>query len=170
MTTRNFVAIIGCGAMLTAATWAASADSKFIKEAAEGGMAEVQLGQLAQQKASSQEVKDFGSRMVADHSKANDKLKDIASKQGVTMPTELSMKDRLLHKRLSGLSGADFDRAYMEAMVKDHKADIAEFQKEAESGKDPMVKDFASQTLPTLKEHLQMAERAATTVGAKTSE
>jgi len=166
----RLIAIIACGAMAAAAVWAASADAKFIKSAAEGGMAEVQFGQLAQQKASSQEVKDFGQRMVTDHTKANDKLKDIASKEGVTLPAELGMKDRALYKRLSGLSGADFDRAYMDAMVKDHKEDIAEFQKESDSGKDQSVKQFATDTLPTLREHLQMAERAASAVGVKTSE
>lgn len=136
-----------------------AADKTFVTKAAQGGQAEVELGQLAEQKAQSQKVKDFGKRMVDDHSKANDQLKQIASQEGVTLPTNLSAKDEALKDRLSKLSGEQFDRAYMRNMVMDHKKDIAEFQKEANSGKDPDVKNWASQTLPTLQSHLQEAQQ-----------
>jgi|SRR5579871_938347 len=135
-----------------------SGDQRFIKEAADGGMAEVELGQLAQDKASSPDVKQFAERMVKDHSQANDQLKQIAMQKGVTLPSTPSKKDEATKDRLSKLSGDAFDRAYMSDMVKDHKKDIAEFQRESTSGRDPDVKQFASQTLPTLKEHLQQAE------------
>lgn len=138
----------------------AHADRKFIENAAEGGLAEVQLGQLAAQKAQSPEVKQFGQKMVDDHSKANDQLKQIASSKGVDLPTDLKSADKREHDRLSKLNGADFDREYMKHMVSDHKKDVSEFEKEAKSGKDADVKSFASSTLPTLQQHLQLAQQA----------
>jgi putative membrane protein len=136
-----------------------AADKAFVKKAAQGGMAEVELGQLATQKAQSEDVKKFGQRMVDDHSKANDQLKTLASEKGVTLPTDLDAKDKALKNRLSKLSGDQFDRAYMQSMVQDHKKDVAEFQKESRSAKDSDVKNWASQTLPTLQSHLQQAEQ-----------
>jgi putative membrane protein len=134
-------------------------DHAFMKQAAEGGMAEVQMGQLAQQNGQSQQVKDFGQRMVTDHSKANDELKQLAQQQGVRLPDSPSGKEKAEYRRLSKLHGDAFDDAYAKLMVKDHKSDIAEFQREADSGYTPAVKNWASQTLPTLKEHLQLAEQ-----------
>jgi putative membrane protein len=142
-----------------------SMDRSFVNKAAAGGLAEVQLGQLAQQKGSSQAVKDFGQRMVTDHSAANDKLKAIASSKGISLPTSLDAKDQALYDKLSGLSGTSFDKAYMQAMVKDHKMDIAEFQKESNAGKDQDIRSFASSTLPTLQTHLQLAHQAASKTG-----
>lgn len=136
-----------------------SMDHAFIMKAAEGGLAEVQLGQLAQQNAQSQDVKDFGQRMVTDHTKANDDLKQVAQQEGITVPTELKGHEKAEYDRLSKLHGDAFDKAYSKLMVTDHKKDVAEFQREANSGSDPQVKSFASQTLPTLQEHLQMAEK-----------
>jgi len=143
-----------------------SGDKSFMQKAAEGGSAEVQLGQLAEQKASSQAVRDFGKRMVTDHTQAGDKLKGIADSKFVNVTSSLDAKDKALYDKLSGLSGAAFDREYMRAMVKDHKADVAEFQKEANSGRDQDVKSFASLTLPTLQDHLRQAEKVDSSVGA----
>jgi putative membrane protein len=145
----------------------AAADKTFVTKAAQGGLAEVQLGQLATQKGQSDDVKKFGQRMVDDHTKANDQLKSIAQQKGVQIPSDLDSKDKALKDKLSGLSGAEFDRMYMQHMVQDHKKDVAEFQKEASNGKDPDVKNFASQTLPTLKEHLQMAQQSAPSTASK---
>jgi putative membrane protein len=131
-----------------------SPDARFAMKAAQGGMAEVQLGQLAAQQASNADVKAFGQHMVDDHSKANDQLKSVAQGENMTLPTTLDAKDQALMSKLQGLSGADFDKTYVKAMVKDHQEDIKEFQKEADSGKDPQIKNFASQTLPILQEHL----------------
>jgi putative membrane protein len=142
----------------------AHGDRKFIEDAARGGMAEVQLGQLAAQKAQSSEVKQFGQKMVDDHSKANDQLKSIASSKSVTLPTDLDSSHKRDYDRLSKLSGAEFDREYMKHMVSDHKKDVSDFRKEAKSGKDTEVKNFASTTLPTLEQHLQMAQQADATV------
>jgi putative membrane protein len=137
------------------------ADRKFVKDAAQGNMAEVELGQLAAEKASSDDVKKFGQRMVDDHSKANDDLKQLATKKGVHVPQQLSPKDKATKARLSKLSGEQFDKAYMANMVRDHKKDVAEFKRETESAKDPDVKNFATSTLPTLEDHLKQAQSIA---------
>lgn len=141
-----------------------SPDQSFMMKAAQGGMAEVELGNVAQSNAQSDAVKQFGKRMVDDHSKANDELKTIAGQKNITLPTSLDAKDQAAKDRLSGMHGADFDRAYMTDMVKDHKEDIAAFQKEARSGKDPDVKAWAEKTLPTLHEHLRLAEKTESEV------
>jgi putative membrane protein len=136
-----------------------AADKTFVTKAAEGGMAEVELGQLATQNAQSDEVKQFGQRMVDDHTKANDQLKQVAEQKGVPLPTDLSAKDKAEKDRLSKLKGEQFDRAYMQHMVMDHKKDVAEFKKESTAAKDSDVKNFAAQTLPTLEDHLKQAQQ-----------
>jgi putative membrane protein len=142
------------------------ADSSFAMKAAAGGMAEVKMGQLAADKGSNDAVKAFGQRMVTDHSKAGDKLKDVAAKGGVTLPTDITKADQREYDKLSKLSGKDFDQAYAQAMVKDHMDDVAEFKKEAASGGDSSLKQFAADTLPTLQDHLKQAKEMAGTVGA----
>ena len=146
-----------------------TSDRAFAKEAAEGGLAEVKLGQLAQDKGSSSAVKEFGKRMVDDHSKANDQLKQVASQKNITLPTELSRKDQATYDRLSKLSGAAFDRAYARDMVNDHQKDVAAFEREANNGKDNDIKNFASQTLPTLQDHLKQARQMRQEVSQRAS-
>jgi putative membrane protein len=136
-------------------------DSGFMKKAADGGMAEVELGQLAVQKASSSDVKAFGQRMVDDHGKANEELKQLAAAKHVDLPQQPGAKHKATKARLEQLSGADFDQAYVDEMVKDHKKDVAEFQRESKSAKDPDLKDFAAQTLPTLQDHLKQIQSIA---------
>ena len=136
-------------------------DRHFIRKAGEGGLAEVELGKLATEKGQSDEVKKFGQRMVDDHSKANDQLKQLAESKGVKLPTDLSAKDKATKARLEKLSGEKFDRAYMNDMVQDHTKDVTEFKKESTSAKDSDVKSFASQTLPTLQDHLKEARSIA---------
>ncbi len=143
-----------------------AADKKFVREAAQGGLAEVEMGKLASQKGSNSDVKSFGQMMVDDHTKANDELKSLASSKGVTVPSDLDAKDKAEVSRLEKLSGEQFDRAYMQAMTRDHKKDIAEFKRESTSGKDTELKDWAGKTLPTLEKHLQHAEQTASAVGA----
>ena len=143
----------------------AAGDQKFVMEAAKGGMAEVELGKLAADKASSSDVKKFGQRMVDDHGKANDELKTLAQNKNITLPTAVDAQDKATIDRLSKLSGDAFDRAYMQAMLKDHRKDVSEFRAESKSGKDPDVKAWASKTLPTLEEHLKMAQDANKAVG-----
>jgi putative membrane protein len=96
--------------------------------------------------------------MYDDHSKANDELKKIAADKGITLPTSLNTKDKATHDRLSKLSGAEFDKAYMKDMVADHREDVNEFRKESNSGSDADLKSWAGKTLPTLEHHLQLAE------------
>ena len=133
-------------------------DQTFLTKAIEGNLAEIEMGKLAQQKAASDQVKQFGSRMVDDHSKANDELKQVASGKGMTLPTDLDAAHKAKMAKMQKLSGAAFDRAYMDEMLADHKKDVSEFQKEASSGKDSDIKGFASKTLPTLQDHLKMAQ------------
>jgi putative membrane protein len=135
-----------------------SADFKFVREAAEGGKMEVELGQLAAQKGADPDVRDFGQRMVQDHEKANHQLMQLVSQKGATLPNETAGKEQGTVEHLKGLSGTDFDRAYMEHMVADHKKDVKEFQKEAAKARDSEIKDFAAKTLPILQEHLSIAE------------
>ena len=135
----------------------AASDRTFVMKAAIGGMAEVKMGELASSKGSSEAVKSFGQRMVTDHTKANDELKEVAAKQKYDIPTSLDAKHQATYDRLSKLSGAAFDRAYAREMVKDHDEDVKEFQTESQNGKDSAVRDFATKTLPTLQEHQKMA-------------
>lgn len=140
-----------------------SASARFLRQAAEGGLAEVKLGQLATEKAASPQVKQFGQRMVDDHSKANEELKQVANSEGIQVPDKLSAKDKMTMEHLSKLNGEQFDKAYMSDMVKDHTKDVADFQRESQSGKDPQIKEFASKTLPTLQSHLKEAKEIAPT-------
>jgi putative membrane protein len=133
-------------------------DQRFVQTSAQSDMGEVKLGQLAQEKAVSQTVKDFAARMVADHSKAGQQLKEIASSRNVTLPDYLSSKDQALYDRLSKLSGQQFDREYMRAMLSDHVMDIAAYRRVSLSAADPEVRDFASKNLPTVEEHLKLAQ------------
>lgn len=133
-------------------------DKKFVKETALGGMAEVEMGKLATQKASSEAVKQFGQRMVDDHSKANEQLKQAAAKSNIEIPAALDSKHQSHIDKLAKLSGPEFDKAYVKNQVKDHKHDVDKFKDEAQNGSDPNVKQFAMATLPTLQEHLTAVE------------
>jgi putative membrane protein len=130
----------------------------FAVEAASGGMMEVELGKLAQEKAASQRVKDFGAMMVKAHSAAGDKLKAIASAKNITLPAEMGDKQKKDMEDLSKKSGKDFDKAYMDMMLDDHKKDVKKFEDAADKCKDPDLKTFASATLPTLRMHLDSAK------------
>jgi len=132
-----------------------SSDRQFITEAAQGGLAEVQLGQLASQRGTSDAVKQFGQHMVQDHTQVNNQLKQLATQKGVKLPTTIGSNNQQVKQRLSKLSGANFDRQYLKQMLQDHQKDISAFQNEAQQGQDADVKAFATQALPTLQEHLQ---------------
>jgi putative membrane protein len=131
-------------------------DKAFVMNAAIGGMAEVEMGKLAAQKATDERVKQFGQKMVDDHGKANEDLKNVASAQKIDIPVSLDSKHQATIDRLSKLSGSAFDRAYVREMVTDHNQDVKEFQKESQNGQDSAVRAFASKTLPTLQEHQRM--------------
>jgi putative membrane protein len=137
----------------------AGADRKFVLEAARGNMTEVELGKLASERASSDAVKQFGQRMAADHGKAYDELKDLAQQKGLALPADLDPKHRQLQERLSKLSGAAFDRAYVEEMVKDHRKDVSEFRREAAQARDADLKAWAGKTLPTIEDHFKQVQQ-----------
>jgi putative membrane protein len=133
-------------------------DKKFAKDAALGGMTEVELGKLAAQKGSSDAVKQFGQKMVDDHSKANQELKQVASLEKIDLPNSIDSKHQSRIDKLSKLDGPSFDKAYIKDQVKDHKQDVSAFQSEAQSGTDPNVKQFAAKTLPVLQGHLSLVK------------
>jgi putative membrane protein len=173
----TFCTFLGCWAVLAhqEATGTMSMkpmpamDGTFVKNAAQGGMAEVKLGQLAQSNGSNDAVKQFGQRMVTDHSKANDQLKDAASKENISVPADISAKDQATYDSLAKLSGPAFDKAYARDMVTDHEKDIADFNKEATSGRKDSIKNFANETLPTLKDHLKQAREMRQAVAGPAS-
>ncbi|MEO6284471.1 MAG: DUF4142 domain-containing protein [Dyadobacter sp.] len=133
-------------------------DSEFAVAAADGGMIEVQLGELAQTNAASADVKKFGATMAKEHGMANDELKALAGQKNITLPMSLSDDKQKKYDDLSKKKGAEFDKAYLSYMVDDHKEDISEFEEAAKDAKDPDVKSWAAGKVPTLKHHLEMAE------------
>ena len=137
----------------------AQEDTEFATKAAQGGLKEVRLGELAQQQAENEEVRQFGQRMVEDHGQANDQLMQIAQDKGIELPQELSQEDQQLYDELQQRSGSEFDQAYMDEMVRDHEEDVEEFRQYVEAGQDPDLTGFAEQTLPVLEEHLQLAQQ-----------
>jgi putative membrane protein len=172
-TTKMSTALCAAGlfATLSGLTLAQSAmtstmDQTFAKKAAQGGMAEVKLGELAAKQGASDKVKEFGQRMVDDHSKADDDLKQIAANKSITLPTDLDANNKALYTRLSSLHGAAFDSAYLKAMRTDHVKTIAAFKKEAAKGRDADIKGFASNTLPTIEEHYKMLQNTNSKMSA----
>ena len=138
-------------------------DQKFVKDAAAGGMAEVEMGKLATQKGQSESVKKLGQRLVQDHTKANQELKQIASKKGITLPTQPASEHKSALDHLKSLQGAEFDKAFTQHAIQDHQKDIQKFQKASQQLQDSELKSFASKTLPVLQQHLQMAKQAEST-------
>jgi putative membrane protein len=157
------LALIALAAPLIA--MADSPDASFYKKAAEGGMAEVDAGNLAQSKANSQKVKEFGAMMVKDHSAANDKLKDLAASKGVTLPTSSSVGQMAASAKLEVLTGDTFDKSYIKGQIAAHQSTLALFRKEIASGQDPDAKAFAAATLPTIRSHLKAINAIAAGAG-----
>jgi putative membrane protein len=163
-------AILGLMAYPALAQTVPQQDQEFAKKAAEGGLMEVQLGELAQQQGKNEQVVQFGQRMVEDHGQANEKLKAIAEQKGIALPTELPPDAQQKYDELQQLSDAEFDKAYMDEMVMDHEKDIAAFEEEAQSGEDPELRTFAEETLPTLQEHLELAKEVQSQVSTAAAE
>lgn len=137
----------------------AGADEKFAREVSEGGVAEIELGKLAEEKGQSEHVKLFAKHMVEDHTKVNEELKEIASREHLTLLTNLDRKDEGTRQRLEKMSGPEFDKAYAETMVRDHEQDVAAFKQEANSGQKSSLQQFAQRFLPTLEGHLKEAQQ-----------
>jgi putative membrane protein len=163
---RVLASILLLGPMLASA--ASHPDETFYKKAAEGGISEVEAGNLAQQKGNSAAVKDFGSMMVKDHSAANDKLKALAATKSIDLPTSSSIGQMATKAKLEVLSGDTFDKSYIKGQVKAHRETIALFKKESTSGQDSDAKAFATATLPTLRAHLKAIVGIASTAGVST--
>lgn len=134
-------------------------DRAFVNKAAQGNLMEVMAGKLATQRALDPAVKSFGQQMVSDHTAANEKLKSLADSKQMPMADTVSAEEHDAVGKLEGLNGTEFDKAYSKMMVKDHKEDISEFEKEVKKAKDPDVKAYAEQTLTTLRHHLMLADR-----------
>ena len=134
-------------------------DREFVNKAATGGLAEVELGRIAAQRAARPSVRSFGERMVTDHGRGNAELTTLARSKGIEVPTALEPSQQAMRDRLSGLSGNDFDRDYMSEMVRDHTEDIALFERAAETSTDPDLKTWATRSLPMLREHLALARQ-----------
>jgi len=150
-------------------TKSATADQDFAKKVAAGGMAEVELAKLAQQKASSEEVKSLAMRLETDHMKANDGLKALASKKGWDLPTSPTPDQQAKKDKLEKLSGTAFDKQYVDLMVANHRTNISAFERQASKGTDADLKTWASSTLPTLETHLDMATKVQKSLGASSS-
>lgn len=135
-----------------------AADQKFVTAAAADGALEVELGRLASQRAASDDVRRFGSRMLEDHSKAGDELRQLAGSKGLRLPAALGPKERAQVSRLGAVAGASFDREYVKLMLKEHKKAVSMFQKQAGQGHDPEVRAFAARMLPALQTHLSMIQ------------
>jgi putative membrane protein len=170
MLMKNTITLI-CGIssalLLSASAWGSDTartgqlpdpDKKFIVEAVAGGRNEVQLGQMASQKAANPAVRDFGTRMARDHSGLNEQLARILTEQGITEAPDMAKTTRSTGQ-LQSLNGPDFDHAYMRDMIRDHENDLAAFKNEAANGRDPEIRNWAAQTVLDLEKHLQEAEQ-----------
>lgn len=144
-----------------AAEAVSSSDKEFAVKAAQDGMAEVEMGELAQKRASSDSVKKYAGQLVEAHTTANEELKTIAQAQGITLPKSLSKEDQKLQDELASLSGAEFDQRFVQAQIKDHQEAIDLFQAQTEEGQSQELKSYAENTLPHLESHLRAAEKLA---------
>lgn len=141
-------------------------DQKFVKHAAAGGLFEVEAARVAVEKADNADVKEFAKKLQTDHQDANEKLSSLAGSKSVTLPTAVSPDHQKKIEQLNQKSGTAFDRAYVQLMLKDHPKDISLFERQAKSGSDAELKAFAQDLLPTLKEHLKMAQDLQSKLGA----
>jgi putative membrane protein len=157
-------------AQTTSAKPVSSTDQTFMMNTAKAGMAEVELGKLALQNASSDAVKKFGQKMVEDHSKKNDELKALAASKNVVLPSEVDAQDKAMHDKMAAMTGEAFDREYMTMMVAGHRKVVESFRAEAAAGQDADLKAWVTKTLPGVEEHLKLAQdtnRAVGTSGVK---
>ena len=149
----------------SAATFAAAPDASFYKTLAQGGIAEVEAGKLAQQKGADPKVKDFGAMMVKDHSAANEQLKALAAGKGIDLPGSSSTSQMAAKAKLEVLSGGTFDKSYVEDQVKAHRETVELLKKELATGQDPDAKAFAQKVLPTVESHLRAINQIAAAGG-----
>jgi putative membrane protein len=154
-------ALVAVGLLMTPARANAgppvcAADNNFIQSAAQGGMTEVKLGALASTSGTREDVREFGQRMVKDHTSINGDLKALATERGVSLPDSLDSEHQGMVDKMSALSGSDFDNAYISCMIKDHKTDAKAFKAESAATKDTDIKSFVDKTIPVVHEHLKL--------------
>jgi putative membrane protein len=140
-------------------------DRQFVQHAAQGGMMEVQLGQLAQEKGQSDAVKQLGQTLANDHQQANQRLQQIAQAKQIDVSTDMGQKHQQQMSKLQNQSGAAFDRAFLQAVIQEHQRDITEFRSQSNQTQDTALRDFTTSTLPTLEQHLQQAREAQQSAG-----
>jgi putative membrane protein len=134
-----------------------ASDRQFITKAAQDSTAEIELGQLASEQAVKAQVREFGQMMVQDHTQMNNELQTLAAQKGLTVPQDIGEENRKVKANLSKLTGAAFDKAYMNQMIADHSKDVSLFRRQSQQANDPDLKAWAAKTLPTLQEHLRLA-------------
>jgi putative membrane protein len=144
-------------------------DQAFVIDAAKGDMAEVELGKVAASKATNEQIRKLAKRMVDDHTKALDDLRAVAKKDSITLPAAVDPNDEAIKDRLDSLSGTPFDRAYMDAIIKDHRQDVVEFRTQSKTAKNADVKGYATKMLPMLEEHLKVAQSTSRAVRGTSS-
>lgn len=163
---RHMFATLAAAGLIGASVGAAGAaqlsqqDQQFMKQAAQGGMEEVQTGQLAEQKAAAPAVKQLGQTLVTDHTQLNNQLMQLAQQQGVTLPTTLDQSDRQEMQQLQKLSGSQFDKTFAKEEIEDHQKMIKMFQQEAQNTQDQALRQWVETGIPVLQKHLQMAQQA----------
>lgn len=168
-TSLSVFAVMVSLALVTAPAFAdmqASGES-FLKKAAQGQQAEIALGHMATQRAADPEVKKFGAKMMLDHQKASEEVQQLAAKEGVQLPKQMNEQQKEKQQQLSKLSGREFDLAYIQYMLKDHKKEVKQFEQSAQQLQDPEVKQWASSALPILKQHLEQANTVAMSLGPR---
>ena len=142
----------------------------FLKDMAQGNVAEIELGKLAEQKGSTAAIRDFGQRMVRDHTALNNQLKQLASAENVSLPTTINSQQQQEKQNLEHLSGKHFDEQYIKTMLMDHQKDVQAVQQEAENAQNPQVKMLAAKALPIVEDHLRIAENDAGKLGVSSYE
>ena len=167
---RSLIPALALAAFVAAPAYAqdkmSNDDQAAMKQLASANLAEIQSGKMAASKAQNPEVKSFAQKMVDDHSKMLEELKSLAKTKGVALPQDAAVKDMAQMKLMERKSGADFDREYVEHMVKDHEKDLKDVQDIAAKAKDPQFKSAVQQANAKIKEHLQLAQRVAQSAGA----
>jgi putative membrane protein len=159
-TTGGAIVVPGTGGPVTTTRGSLSQESQdFITEAAKGNLGEVVMGTRAQNITENQEIRQYGLKLVEDHSAANQQLKPIAEANAIPWPEQPTEEHQKLEQELSKLSGEEFDKKFMEEMVKDHEKDVEKYEKMAEKVEDEQLKEYVQATLPVLKEHLEMARK-----------
>lgn len=160
---RHLTLIVIAGSLLGLVTTASAADKLsqvFLRDAIQGNLAQIQLSELAQEKSQSAELQSYGQMLITDLSALDELAEKVAKQIGIPVPTEPSVSQKATYDKMSRLTGTAFDRAFIKMMIADHKTDIPRFQNEAKKKNDPAA-DFANQMLPTLKKHLDAAQKLA---------